>query len=149
MDRAADILRTTERLYAAASEPWTPNVWAPALEAVTDLLHGDHAILVGSENGSADGPFVASARVDGRDLARFFSAEGMRIMTPMFGAVPTGIVPRAAFISDPDFARSAAYNELIRPMNGFHGIHAKHEGAARFVLNVCRPQGTDNFDATD
>jgi DNA-binding CsgD family transcriptional regulator len=70
-------------------------------------------------------------------------------MTPMFNAVPIGVAWRAEFISDTDFARSAAYNELIRPMNGFHGIHVRQEATAGFVLTICRPQRADNFDATD
>jgi DNA-binding CsgD family transcriptional regulator len=141
MDHAADILRVTERLYAAAA---APEAWGPGLDAVVDLLHADHAVLVGRENGSADGPFVATARVDASDLARFFSTEGTRLMTPLFGAVPMGIVARAAIMSDADFARSAAYNELIRPMNGFHGLHARHDPG--FIFNVCRPRRADNFD---
>ena len=146
MDRGGDILRVTERLYAAAA---APDAWSPALEAVADLLHADHAILLGPGNGRASDPFVASARVDGRDLARFFSADGMRLMTPLFGAVPIGIAVRAAIVSDADFERGAAYNELIRPMNGFHGLHARHEGAGGFMLNLCRPPRADNFDVMD
>src|SRR5262249_35042126 len=56
---------------------------------------------------------------------------------------------RASFVSDADFAHSAAYNELIRPMNGFHGIHTRHDGAGGFMLNVCRPQHANNFDAAN
>ena len=146
MSRSDDILRVTEQLYAAAA---APERWPPALEAVVDLVHGDHAILAARGSGSTDAPFVASARVDERDLARFFSPEGTRLMTPMFDSVPIGVAWRAAIVSDADFARSAAYNDLIRPMNGFHGIHVRQEGTAGFVLNVCRPLRAENFDATD
>jgi DNA-binding CsgD family transcriptional regulator len=146
MDRADEVLRVAERLYAAAA---TPAGWPSALEAVVDLVHGDHAILVGRGGANADDPFVASAQVDGRDLARFFSPDGIRLMTPMFDAVPVGVAWRAEFISDAEFARSTAYNDLIRPMNGFHGLHVRQEGAGGFLLNVCRPPRADNFDATD
>ena len=146
MGRTDDILRVTERLYAAAA---MPERWPPALEAVVDLLHGDHAILVGRGDANAAGSFITSAQVDGRDLARIFSSEGMRLTTPWVNAVPVGVVLRAAFIPDADFARSATYNDLIRPMNGFHSIHVRQEGAGGFLLNVCRPHRADNFDATD
>jgi DNA-binding CsgD family transcriptional regulator len=146
MGCADDILPVTERLYHAAA---APEGWPSALEAVVGLLHGNHALLVGRGNANADGPFVTSAQVDGRDLARIFSSDGMRLTTPWFNAVPVGIALRAAFIPDADFARSAAYNDLIRPMNGFHSIHVRKEGAGGFLLNVCRPQGADNFDAMD
>jgi DNA-binding CsgD family transcriptional regulator len=144
MGRTDEILRVTERLYAAAA---AAERWPPALEAAIDLVHGDHAILVGRGSGSA--PFVASARVDGRHLARFFSPEGTHLMTPMFDTVPVGIALRAELVSDTEFERSAAYNELIRPMNGFHGIHVRQNGTAGFVLNICRPQRADSFDAID
>ena len=146
MGRADDILRVTERLYHAAA---APEGWPPALEAVVDLLHGNHAILVGRGSANADGSFVTSAQVDGRDLARIFSSDGMRLTTPWLNAVPIGVALRAAFIPDRDFARSATYHDLIRPMNGFHSIHVRQEGAGGFLLNVCRPQGADSFDATD
>jgi DNA-binding CsgD family transcriptional regulator len=146
MGCADDVVLATERLYHAAA---APEGWPSALEAVVGLLRGNHAILFGRGNTNADGPFVTSAQVDGRDLARIFSSDGMRLTTPWLNAVPVGIALRAAFIPDADFARTAAYNDLIRPMKGFHSIHVRKEGAGGFLLNVCRPQGADNFDAMD
>ena len=146
MDRAAEILRVTERLYAAVA---APERWPLALEAVADLLHGSHAILTTHGDGCVDKPFIASARVDEGDLARLFSAEGARLMGPLFAALPAGPVARQDIVSDADFERSAAYNEIIRPMNGFYSVNLRHEGAAPFVLSVCRPPRADAFDSTD
>jgi DNA-binding CsgD family transcriptional regulator len=146
MDRAADILRASEQLYAAVAEP---ERWPTALEAVADLLRGDHAILMVQEDGSANDPFIASARVEVSNLAHFFSADGVRAMAPLFNMVPVGVAPRTEFISDADFMRTAAYNELIRPMNGFHGMHLRQTGVGSVFLNVCRPLRADNFDRTD
>lgn len=146
MDRTADILQASEQLYAAVAEPAR---WPTALEAVADLLRADHAILMMQQEGSADDPFIASARVEASNLARFFSAEGVRAMAPLFNMVPVGVATRTELISDADFARTAAYNDLIRPMNGFHGMHLRQTGVASAFLNVCRPLQADNFDKTD
>ncbi len=146
MDYAADILRVTERLYAAVA---TPEHWSPALEAVADLLHGSHAILTTHGDGRVDRPFIASARVDEGDLARLFSAEGARLIGPLFAALPVGPATRQEIVSDADFAPSAAYNEIIRPMNGFYSVNLRQEGAAPFILTVCRPQRADAFDSAD
>lgn len=146
MDDTAEILRVTERLYAAVA---TPERWSPALEAVADLLHGSHAVLATHGDGRADSPLIASARVDEGDLARLFSAEGTRLMGPLFAALPLGPVMRQEIVSDADFLPSAAYNEIIRPMNGFHSVNLRQEGVAPFIISVCRPQRADAFDSAD
>ena len=142
MDRTTDILRASEQLYAAVAEP---ERWPLALETVADLVRGDHAILMMQEDGSANGPFITSARVEASDLAQFFSADGVRAMAPLFNMVPVGVAARTEFISDADFVRTAAYNELIRPMNGFHGMHLRQTGVVSVFLNVCRPSRADIF----
>lgn len=146
MDPTAGILRASEQLYAAVGEP---ERWPGALEAIADVLRGDHAILMVREDGSANDPFVASARVEPSSLARFFSADGVRAMAPLFNMVPVGVATRTEFLSDADFARTEAYNELIRPMNGFYGIHLRQTGVVGIFLNVCRPLHSDNFDETN
>src|SRR5262245_59412297 len=100
MGQADDILAAAEPLYAAAA---APGEWSAGLAAIVDLVGADHAVLVGQSD--RRGPLVASARVDERDLARLFSAEGIRLMAPMFGAVPIGSNARSAFVSDADWAR--------------------------------------------
>jgi DNA-binding CsgD family transcriptional regulator len=146
MDRATEILRVTERLYAAVA---APEQWSPALEAVVDLLHGDHAVFTTHGDGRSDRPFIASARIDEVDVARLFSADGTRLMGPLFGALPVGTATRQEIVSDADFACSAAYNEIIRPMNGFYSVNLRQEGATPFVLSVCRSQRADAFDSAD
>lgn len=143
MDRAAEILRVTERLYAAVA---APEQWSPALESIADLLHGNHAIL--TAHGDECGPFSASARVEEADLARLFSAEGTRLMTPLFGALPVGTATRQDIVSDANFESSEPYNEIIRPMNGFYSVHLRGD-VAPYLLTVCRPQRADAFDIAD
>jgi len=147
MQESGDILRVTEQLYAAAvaSEEWNP-----ALTAVVEFLRGDHAVLIGPAPASSSAPFVASARVDPRHLEQFLSPDAQRLMTPLFNTVPSGVTVRTALFTDSEFERTAAYNEVIRPMNGFHGLHARRNAkSAGFVLNVCRSRYAENFETAD
>lgn len=48
------------------------------------------------------------------------------------------------------FARNVAYNELIRPLNGFHSITLRHDGTGgSFLLSVCRPRQAGPFETAD
>jgi DNA-binding CsgD family transcriptional regulator len=147
MDPAKAALQTIDRIYAAAM---APDQWTPALEGVVDLLGGGHATLNVHGTEPAGAAFIASARLDERDLAAMLSPDTLRQIVPLVGALPLGIASRAVVISDPDFERSAVYNEVFRPLNGFHSLHFRRNGTGgAFLLSVCRPQRVDDFDATD
>jgi DNA-binding CsgD family transcriptional regulator len=78
------------------------------------------------------------------------TAESVRLALPLFAMIPFGVATRDAYISDRDFERSAVYNEISRPLGGFHALHLRRNGASgTFLLSVCRPQRAGNFDATD
>ena len=98
--------------------------------------------------GAPNGPFIASARVRSVQprtlvLGRWGAHRWRRCST----SLPVGVATRTEFIADADFARTAAYNDLIRPMNGFHGMHLRQTGAVSVFFNVCRPPRADNFDS--
>lgn len=63
----------------------------------------------------------------------------MRRSARIYSAVPLDTaLPRSAFISDRDFARSDFYDEFVRPMGGFHSV-----GTVRFHLkNAYQKTGT-------
>jgi DNA-binding CsgD family transcriptional regulator/PAS domain-containing protein len=64
--------------------------------------------------------------------------------------MPLGTFDRTAIISDADFERSAIYNEILRPLDGFRSLHVRHNGASNaFLVTVCRPQRADDYDASD
>jgi DNA-binding CsgD family transcriptional regulator len=147
MDGANDILCVTERIYAAAM---SPDQWRPALDGLVDLFHAGHAALDMHGTGPIGGSIVAAARLDERDVARAQSPDALRLAAPLFGAMPLGIFDRSALISDADFERSAVYNEMLRPLNGFRALHIRQNGSTcAFLLSVCRPQQADDYDATD
>jgi DNA-binding CsgD family transcriptional regulator len=146
MGPAKAALQTIDRIYAAAM---APDQWRPALEGVVDLLGGGHATLNAHGTEPMGAAFIASARLDERDLAAI-SPDTLRQIAPLLGALPLGIAGRAAVITDADFERSAVYNDVFRPLNGFHSLHFRRNGAGgSFLLSVCRPQRAGDFDSTD
>ncbi len=148
MNRADSFLRVVDRLYAAAMEPAE---WQPALESVTDLLQAGHTILaLGGEGGAG---LAVGARVDERDLSRLLSATAEGRMGPLdFGRLPVGaVVMRRTILPDREFLESDYYNDVIRPLNGFHSAFFRQELTSRtgFALAVCRPRYADDFAVGD
>jgi DNA-binding CsgD family transcriptional regulator len=145
MTGQSDILRAVDRLYRAAAEP---DAWAPALESITDLLHGDHAVVHASSNVAA--PLCITARVDERDLARCVAAS----VTYDLGRLSLDLAPigrvwsRTEIMPDHEFAMTAIYNECIRPLNGFHSLSIRQtDPRTPFIFSVCRPRRFGDFDA--
>jgi DNA-binding CsgD family transcriptional regulator len=144
-----DILAIADLLYAAAL---TPADWPAALTGMADLMRGHHATFYVEGGGGLGDASLASARVDEHALARSVSA--YRHSDPgalSIGALPLGVVfSRAALISDRDFERSAYYNEVVRPINGFRSIAVvQRTDAATFMMNVCRPPQASDFETAD
>ncbi len=143
MGRGDDLSRAINQLYAAAAQP---DGWTPALETVTDLLRGGHAV-VHADPGAA-GPICITARIDERDLARTLAA--CAVCDP--GRLATELMPigrvwtRAEIMPDREFARTAIYNECIRPLNGFHSVSIRQiEPHRPFIFAVCRPGRSGDF----
>lgn len=146
MSRADAILRVTERLYAAAG---AATQWARALDAMIDLLGAGHAII-DVRDADRSNVFMAAGRVDERDLAHVLSPDRQELALPLLTCMPSGVSRSSDIISDTEFARSIAYNELIRPLNGFHSISLRHDGASSsFLLSVCRPRQAGPFETAD
>jgi DNA-binding CsgD family transcriptional regulator len=147
MSLADELLTMTGRLYAAAAEP---TQWEGALEAVVDAFGARHGILDTYRPERISDAVVIGARVDPHDVSRLRTTEAMQVAWPLIGAIPQGVSMRAALISDEDFARTEAYNEVIRPMGGFHGLHLRSNGADEAVLlSLCRPEGAEGFGPED
>jgi DNA-binding CsgD family transcriptional regulator len=144
---ADSLLKLTERLYAAAAEPAQ---WQGALEGVVDAFGAAHGTLDIYRPARIDDSVVISARVDPYDVSRFRTIEAVQLLWPLIGAIPQGVAMRAAVISDEDFARTEAYNEFVRPVGGFHGLHLRSNGAdGAMLLSLCRPEGMENFGAEE
>jgi DNA-binding CsgD family transcriptional regulator len=144
MDDARAVLGTAEQLYAAAA---APELWPDALDAVVELMRGRHGFLHVQSTGGA---FAAHAGVDERDAAHLYSPEAMCLSGPLLRLLPLGVAQRNELISDRDFARSQCYNELFRPLHGFHSVHLRRADPAHvFILTVCRARHAETFAAGD
>jgi DNA-binding CsgD family transcriptional regulator len=139
------LLDAAGRLYAAALDPAE---WTPALDAVLSVVRGGHAILVAEGHDAV--PFVATAQLAEDHRALFFAPDSAPLFTPFqFAMAPGAAVLRQQVIGDTDFERSALYNEIVRPADGFHGIHALHPGPGGFSLAICRGRQRGMFDEAD
>jgi DNA-binding CsgD family transcriptional regulator len=144
MDQARAVLATAEQLYAAVA---APELWPGALDAVVALVQGGHGFLHGEW---AAGALLTHARVDERDVARICSPEALRMCEPLHQLIPAGIALRNEMVSDREFARSQCYNELFRPLHGFHSVHLRRASLTPFfTLTICRAQRAANFSADE
>jgi DNA-binding CsgD family transcriptional regulator/PAS domain-containing protein len=147
MPPADTLLKLTERLYAAASEPAQ---WRPALEGVVDAFGAAHGTLDLYRPAQMDDSVVIGARIDPQQVARSRTIESMQAVASLFFAIPQGVSQRAQIISDQDFLRSEAYNDFIRPLGGFHSLNLRSNGGDRaMLLSLCRPQGAEGFSPDD
>jgi DNA-binding CsgD family transcriptional regulator len=139
------ILQAVDRIYGAV----TSAAWSSAVEAVTETVRGDHAFLHVGRLGDGALHLLATARVDDGELARLTSPEAVRIAQPLERGLPCGIFDRRDLVPDAEFARSAYYNELVRPLGGFHCIFANKPAVDGYLLAVCRSRLGGEFEAAE
>jgi DNA-binding CsgD family transcriptional regulator len=142
-------LSAINRLYAATL---ARDDWGAVLEQVRDAFTGHHVILAMHDLGTGAVPFAASVGIEQEDEARFLSTDAVRRSAPIYGAFPLDTaLPRNAFISDSDFARSDFYDEFVRPMGSFHSVGAVLRGPDQFTasINICRPERAGGYDVPD
>ena len=142
-------LGAINRLYAAAL---SREDWTSVLGEVRDSFAGHHIILSTHDFGARQVPFFASAGIEDQHCARILSEESWRMASPIFGAIRPGTaLPRGALVSDSEFARSAFYNEILRPARGFHSVGAFVRGPGSLLanINICRPAHAAAYDAPD
>jgi DNA-binding CsgD family transcriptional regulator/PAS domain-containing protein len=148
MARAEAILASVRRIHDASL---TADAWQPALQSIIDLLGGDHAILLASDHTRADGAMAACVGMDQSGFARFASLEAAQWIEPAMGAIRSGAaVTRSRLMPDRQFERSGFYNDLVRPVGGFHAMVVAHQAPrlSSFV-SVCRPRQAGDFDADE
>lgn len=138
------LLDAVGSLYASALDP---DGWTAALDGIVTLVGGGHAILVAGDPGGAT-PFVATARLASDHRALFLAPESMPLFAPFLASKPAAgtAVLRQQIMDDAAFERSAVYNEIIRPADGFHSINAMGRGPAPFALSLCRGRRSGMFD---
>lgn len=144
MNSIEEILDVAGALHAAAL---TPNNWPPALEGMIRLLRADHAILVGNDLENQGEPLLACAGIEHAQMMRSFAALE-RCDPATVPRLPMGsAVVRSELVADRDYLRSQHYNEVTRPLNGFHGLMAQHATpSTHFVVVTCRRRHADDFE---
>jgi DNA-binding CsgD family transcriptional regulator len=148
MTRADTILASVRRIHDASL---TADVWQPALQSVISLLNGDHAILLANDHARPDGALASSFGLDQGGFARFASPEAAGWLEPALRAARSGsAVTRSRLISDRQFERSDFYNEIVRPVGGFHALCVVHQmPTLSSFFAVCRSRRSGDFDADD
>lgn len=140
-----DVSLAIEQLYASVLRP---DELPAALGAVSRLFRGSHAFLTAMEPGAKGILWGASFGLDLSDQARFMSAEASEMAKPIMArmqfGVPIGITD---IYTDKDWSRLPYYNEVVRPMHGYHSLSfhdPRH--AAPFQVVICRNQAIGNYD---
>lgn len=140
------LLEAAARLHAAALEP---GAWAPALDYVVSLFGADHAILL-APGDEPTTPFAVSARLCEDHHALFLSPLSAELFVPYQRAIPPGLAcPRQRICPDEVFIRSAVYNEILRPADGFHSVNFSQGGPHGFALSICRGRRWSAFGKTE
>jgi DNA-binding CsgD family transcriptional regulator len=141
-----DILFVIDRLYDTVT---APERWSSTLDSLVDLVQADHAVMIGRGGGA---PFIVSARVDERDLALALSAHRNVDHGPFaVDALPPGLVlTRSAVMPDPDYERAEHYNEIVRPLKGYHALLAQQQMPMHgFALSICRTRQSGDFEGAE
>jgi DNA-binding CsgD family transcriptional regulator len=148
MKRSTGVFDFAERIFNATI---TPTGCASALEALTDLLDADHAIILASEAGSGKVIFADCARIDEERFRRFLSPEAVTWMESFRQAIPEGTVVTWSHVApDRQFERSEFYNEVMRLVNGFYAVVSRQEFPAfSAFLAICRPRQQGDFSSSD
>jgi len=93
---------------------------------------------------------VTYARADERDIARSLAAQSWCDPGPLMAPYQIGVPwTRTAMVSDREFRRSAFYNEVVRPLNGFYSVQVRGETTtAPFTVVLCRSPKEADFGET-
>lgn len=133
-------------LEAAGPAPWTL-----ALRGMVELLRADHAMIAVHETASGHSLLLEGAGMGTSELGRFASPEAARWMEPFTRALPHATVTKwSQLVSDRQFERSAFYNEVVRPANGFYALAAQQQlGTTSIFLAICRSKENHDFASRD
>jgi DNA-binding CsgD family transcriptional regulator/PAS domain-containing protein len=139
--------RVIDLIYEGAADA---AAWPDAMSALCDLVGGDHGVALVQGAERTEFPFVASARVDAANLARFMgsAADGID-MLQSFRAQQAfdfdAVIPREMFL------RSEFFHEVIRPMGGYRALMTvplRRDGFDSYVA-ICRTPREPEFGAAE
>lgn len=148
MTRGDAILATVRRIHDASL---TADAWQPALQSIIELVGGDHAILLARDTEQSNAAFATSAGMDERSIAGFLSPEAVRWIGPPMQTIPSGaVVTRSRLVPDRQFERTDFYNDVVRPVGGFHALSVCHKAPTlSSFFAVCRRRQAGDFETDD
>jgi DNA-binding CsgD family transcriptional regulator len=144
--RSGAILQAVQRIHEA---PLARDGWERALAAVTLATGGDRAFMFIQRHGRREPEWMAGFDMGPQHLQRLGAAVEAGVLPDWAPALPPGTVTSSsAMLSDHDFARSAFYNEVVRPVGDFYGLAASllRERQRDVYLAVGRRLGRPDYD---
>jgi DNA-binding CsgD family transcriptional regulator/PAS domain-containing protein len=149
MTRAETILAAVGPIHEAAL---TPDGWTRALPLIAGAVRSEHALLLAQAAGGETAA-ITSFAFTSHQLACFAAAcaREPRWIGLLEALPPGAVLPSSAIEPDDAFARSAFYNEGIRPTGAFYGITAAplRTSQRKVYLTAGRALGRENYDAED
>ncbi len=148
MPDAAALFAIAHRFLDAAMQPAER---VSVLETMVEVLQAEHAVVFAHENATGRLIIGEAAGMDEANFERYLMPDAVRWMAPFVAAMPHGrAVTLQHFMPEQDFERTALYNEVLRPANGFYclGIRCEQAGMST-MLSVCRPRRGADFSADD
>jgi len=145
MEMSQQILDAILRIHEA---PLTTDGWTAVLPFIAAATHSDSANMFVQNVVSGHAQYVTGFRLSPAHLEAFATALEAGMLPAWAIAMPAGaVVPTSSAVSDRDFARSAFYNEAIRPNGTFYGLAVKPLSGARHrvFLAAARRLGRDDF----
>ncbi len=120
MARADAILVAVQRIHEA---PLAPDGWSRALPSIAAAARSQQSIFLAQNAVSGAVEFDAGFGMASQHLAAFTATARARALPAWIQTLAPGIVTQSSEMqSDRDFARSAVYNEAVRPMGAFYGV---------------------------
>lgn len=143
------ILRAIGSIHAA---PLTADGWTPVLPSIAALTCSDIASILVQDVVSGRAEYVAGFELAPNHLEAFARAVGAGMLPGWAHSMPVGgVVQTSSAMPDRDFARSAFYNEAVRPQGTFYGLAVKPLSGPRHrvFLTAGRRLGREDFEPLD
>ncbi len=139
-----DISQTIALLYQTLEQP---AMWPAAMNAVTEVLNADHALL-GDHDSECRDNFLISTRIADDHLSNFVQFNGDNPLQELATRGPTGcsIITGNMIPIEHEY-----YQQVVRPMGGHYGLAAvpfRTRQVNTFFV-ACRPKKQNNFHAEE
>lgn len=149
MPRMEVMLDAVGGLYDAVLEA---RDWSDRLSDILKPLNASRSFFVRGDLVSGAAAVAADRATDAAHVVRFQAAAAAGLSPAWRLRLPQGRVVRSSDMqSDAAFARSAFYNEVVRPTGDFHGlvVQIARDSRRDFFMCLHRARGAPDFTASD